>query len=76
MDKDMDASWRDRLLRTLIPNNVERRGQTASTLFVCRGLQLRPNDQVLSSTVATLLNFADSFSLSASTIFIKHFAVD
>ena len=31
MDADMDTSLRDRLVRTLIPNNVERRGQTAST---------------------------------------------
>ena len=33
MDTDMDTSLRDRLVRTRIPNNVERGGQTASTSF-------------------------------------------
>ena len=36
MDSDMDTSLRDRLVRTRIPNNVGRGGQTASTSFNIR----------------------------------------
>ena len=35
-DTDMDTSLRDRLVRTCIPNNVERGGQMDSTLFNIR----------------------------------------
>ena len=33
VDTEMDTSWRDPLVRTHIPNNVERGEQTASTSF-------------------------------------------
>ena len=37
VDTDTDTSLRDQLVRTRIPNNVERGGQTASTSFNIRG---------------------------------------
>ena len=36
MDTDMNTSLRDRLVRTRIPNDVEREGQTSSTSFNIR----------------------------------------
>ena len=41
-DTDMDTSLRDRLVRMLIPNNVGRGGQTAST-----SLNIRDNKEML-----------------------------
>ena len=47
METDMATSLRDRLVRTLIPSNVERWGQTASTT-----INIRENKR----TVEWLLN--------------------